>query len=420
MNATRKIFYSPAWIVLFALLVRLLYIVVAHSYSFNRDHWAVFEMANLGYSLASGHGFSSPFGGDSGPSAWTAPLYPWILSLCFRIFGIYSHGAAFAILAFNSVCAALTSWTIYRIGRRVFNETVAVWSGWIWAVWPGSIYFSVIWIWETCLSAFLLSWLFMLTLEMEDDDRLRSWVGYGLLWGIVALTNTSALAWLPFSGCWLVYQLHRRGKRYLAPVVVSAVVFWITLTPWLVRNYQVFHQPVFVRADLGVELRIGNNPQAQGWWVNAYHPGNNRVLFERYKQMGEVAYAAQQGQDAREWIVENPADFLVLSLRRCLFFWVGFPKTGLEQAATLLSATWSLLSLGGLILALKRRVHGVFLFVTLLVFYPLIYYITFPTPRYRHAIDPELLVLTVFLISSLLALARGRSTPVGQLDEAKL
>jgi len=32
-------------------------------------------------------------------------------------------------------------------------------------------------------------------------------------------------------------------------------------------------------------------------------------------------------------------------------------------------------------------------------FYPLIYYFTFPTPRYRHAIDPQLVILAVFLIS---------------------
>ena len=171
-------------------------------------------MANLAYSMATGHGFSSPFGGDTGPSAWTAPLYPWVISLAFRAFGIFSYGAAFAMLVFNSVFSALTSWTIYRIARRVFNETVAVWSGWVWALLPYAIYWSVDWIWETSLSAFLLSLLFMLTLEMEDDDRLWSWFGYGLLWGIAGLTNTSVLAWLPFSGCWLAYQLHRRGKRF--------------------------------------------------------------------------------------------------------------------------------------------------------------------------------------------------------------
>ena len=72
----------------------------------------------------------------------------------------------------------------------------------------------------------------------------------------------------------------------------------------------------------------------------------------------------------------------------------------MKQVRNLLFLASSLLSIGGLLLALKRRVHGVFLFVTLWLFYPLIYYITVPEPRYRHAIEPELVVLAVFLISS--------------------
>ena len=390
--------------VLFGLAVRVLYIVIAHSYRLTTAHWSTFEMANLAHSLATGHGFSSPFGGDTGPSAWTPPLYPWVISLAFRAFGVFSPAAAFAILVFNSVFAALTSWTIYRIARRVFNETIAVWSGWVWALLPASIYFSVSRIWETSLSAFLLSLLFMLTLEMEGDNRLRSWFGYGLLWGIAALTNTSVLAWLPFSGCWLVYQLHCRGKRFLWPMVFSAVVFWATLMPWLVRDYSVFDKPIFVRGDLGVELRSGNNPRADGGFILAYHPGNNSFLYTQYKQMGEAAFVTEQADLAKEWIAQHPKLFLMVTFRRFIFFWAGLPKEGLEQIKNLLFLASSLLSIGGLLLAAKKRVHGIFLFATLVGFYPLIYYITFPTPRYRHAIDPELVMLSVFLISFLPAL----------------
>src|SRR5208283_2611991 len=134
----------------------------------------------------------------------------------------------------------------------------------------------------------------MLTLEMEGDDRLSSWFGYGLLWGLAALTNTSLMAWLPFSGCWLAYQLHRRGKRFVVPAVLSALVFWATLMPWLVRNYSVFGKAVFIRGDLGVELRTGNNSLAEGWWVPTFHPGNNSFLYDQYKQMGEAAFDAEQ------------------------------------------------------------------------------------------------------------------------------
>jgi 4-amino-4-deoxy-L-arabinose transferase-like glycosyltransferase len=405
-----KIIHSPVWMVLIGLAVRVLYIIVAHSYRLSVFPWSFFEMASLGRSLATGHGFSAPYRVDTGPSAWTAPIYPWVVSLAFRAFGVYSHAAAFAILVFNSVSSALTCWTIYRIARRVFNETVAVWSGWAWAFLPYAINYSVAWIWETSLSAFLLSLLFMLTLEMEGDSRLSSWSGYGLLWGIAGLTNTSALAWLPFSGCWLAYHLHRRGKRFLVPAVVGAVVFWMTLMPWLVRNYSVFGEPIFIRDNFGNEFRAGNNPLAEGWMVPKYHAASNSYLLALFIEMGEPAINAEQAHEAKAWIAQQPKRFLVLCFRRFVFFWAGLPRTwsgtpkrGVELVKNLVFLASSLLAIGGLLLAFKRRVHGVLLFATLLAFYPLVYYITFTQPRYRHPIDPELVILAVFLISSFLA-----------------
>jgi 4-amino-4-deoxy-L-arabinose transferase-like glycosyltransferase len=396
-----KIIYSPVWMVLIGLAVRILYMVIAGSYRLSVYPWSLFEMANLARSLATGHGFSAPYGVDFGPSALTPPIYPWVVSLAFRAFGVFSNAAGFAMLVFNSVFSALTSWTIYRIARRVFNETVAVWSGWVWALLPYAIYYSVDWIWESSLSAFLLSLLFMRTLEMEGDDRLWSWFSYALVWGIAGLTNTSELAWLPFSGCWLAYQLHRRGKRFLVPVVFSAAVFWMTLMPWLVRNYYVFGEPVFIRDNFGNEFRAGNNPQAEGWKV-----GTNDATLDPLLS-SEAAISGQQAHEAKAWIAQHPKRFLVLCFRRFIFFWAGLPRTwaglpvtGMKQVRNLLFLASSLLSIGGLLLALKRRVHGVFLFVTLWLFYPLIYYITVPEPRYRHAIEPELVVLAVFLISS--------------------
>ena len=407
-----KIVCSPAWMVLVGLIVRVLLIMVAHSYRrIAIDRLGdVNEMERLAYSLATGHGFSSPYAVDTGPSAWNPPVYPWVVSLAFRAFGVYSYAAGFAVLVFNSIFSALTSWTVYQIARRVFNKTIAVWSGWIWAFLPYAIYFSVGWIWEVTLSAFLLSLLFWLTLKMEDDSRLRSWFGYGLLWGLAALTNTAVLAWLPFSGCWLAYQLHRRGKRFLAPVVFSAAVFWMTLMPWLVRDYRVFGEPIFIRDNFGNELRVGNNPLAEGWVVPSYHAGSNPSLLSLYQQMGEAEINAEQAHQAKAWIAQHPQRFVVLCFRRFFYFWAGvpvtwtgLPRTGLERVENWVFLVTSLVGIGGLLLALKRRVHGGFLFATLVGFYPLVYYLTFPQTRYRHAIDPELMILAVFLLLSISA-----------------
>jgi 4-amino-4-deoxy-L-arabinose transferase-like glycosyltransferase len=392
--------------VLVGFALRVLYIAVAHSYKFrttDANFSFGWEIGRIAYSLANGHGFSSPFGGDTGPSAWTAPVYPWIVSLAFRAFGTYSHAASFALLTFNSLCSALTAWAIYRTARKVFDENVAVWSGWIWALLPYIMYWSVRWIWETSLTALLLSLAFMLTVEMEGDDRIASWIGYGVLWGVIGLTNPSTLSFLPFAGCWLAYQLYRRGKRFVLPALVAAVLFWMTMLPWLVRDYEVFHKPVFVRDNVGVELRCGNNPLAEGIWVGMYHPSQNPILYRQYQEMGEAAYSAEQSRLAKRWIAENPKQFAVVTVRRFVFYWNGLPRLSkiqaLEQFKNSLFLASSLLAIAGLVLAIKNRVRGVFLFASLLIFYPLVYYVSFPHPRYRHPIDPELVILGVYLFT---------------------
>jgi 4-amino-4-deoxy-L-arabinose transferase-like glycosyltransferase len=424
--------------VVIGFVVRVLYIALSHSYKFRTSDanfsfgW---ELGRIAYSLANGHGFGSPFGGDSGPSAWHAPIYPWIVSVAFRLFGSYSHAASFALLTFNSLCAALTCWPIYRIARRIFGDPVAVWSGWIWALLPYIIYWSVRQVWETSLTALLFSLVFMLTVEMEGDDRISSWIGFGVLWGVIGLSNPSMLSFLPFAGCWLAWQIHQRGKRFLLSAVAGAVLFWMTMLPWLVRDYMVFHKPVFVRDNVGVELRCGNNPLAEGIWVAMYHPSQNPILYRQYQEMGEAAYCARQGSLAKQWIADNPRQFAVVAFRKFVFFWNGLPRVSntaswieqhpdrwvsrtfwrvvfdgegrprdaalqaLEQARTSLFLATSLLAFGGLFFALRNRVHGVFLFASLLIFYPLVYYVSFPQPRYRHPIEPMMTILAVYLFT---------------------
>jgi len=383
--------------VLTGLGVRVLCVVLSQIYQFHAPHWRDFEMVNIGYSLATGHGFASPWGESSRPTAWTPPVYPFLIAVMFRIFGSFSSAAAYALLTFNSVFSALTCWTIYRAASRVFGQKVAAWSGWLWAVFPYAIYWSVCWIWETTLSTFLLSLLFLLTLEMDGDNRLWPWVRYGLLWGIIALTNTSALAWLPFSGSWLVYRLHRSGRRFLTPALWGAVVFWAVITPWIVRNYIVFDTFVFIRGDMGAELRTGNNPQAHGPWEARNHVANIASLRAEYARVGEVAFDVEQRREAKEWIAEDPWRFVALTCRRIFYVWFGAPESLLGYFRPLFICL-NILGIGGLLLAVRERVHGSFLFATLMIFYPLIYYITFAFDRYHHPIEPELAMLALWVL----------------------
>ena len=177
----------------------------------------------------------------------------------------------------------------------------------------------------------------------------------------------------------------------------------MTMMPWLVRNYSVFHKPVFVRDNVGVELRCGNNPLAEGIWVGMYHPSQNPILYRQYQEMGEAAYSVEQSRLAKQWIADNPRQFAIVTFRKFVFYWNGLPRLSkiqaLEQFKNSLFLASSLLALAGLYFAIKNRVHGVFLFASLIVFYPLVYYVSFPHPRYRHPIDPMLVILGVYLFT---------------------
>ena len=60
----------------------------------------------------------------------------------FRLFGVYTALSAWVILAFNCLCSALTAWTTWEIAVRCFNRRIALWSAWIWALYPAAMQYA--------------------------------------------------------------------------------------------------------------------------------------------------------------------------------------------------------------------------------------------------------------------------------------
>jgi hypothetical protein len=50
------------------------------------------ETGNIASALSQGKGFSSPFGKETGPTAWLTPVYPLLVAGVFRVFGILTRG----------------------------------------------------------------------------------------------------------------------------------------------------------------------------------------------------------------------------------------------------------------------------------------------------------------------------------------
>ena len=104
-------------------------------------------------------------------------------------------------------------------------------------------------------------------------------------------------------------QRYRRGLPSFAGVLLSSFVFFLVLSPWLVRNYEVFGRFVFIRDDFGLQFRLGNNKMADGMLIATLQPNLNKLEFEKFHRMGEIAYEADCRRLAFDWIRENPQRF---------------------------------------------------------------------------------------------------------------
>jgi 4-amino-4-deoxy-L-arabinose transferase-like glycosyltransferase len=406
-SSHRSWHHSLFWIFLVALLLRVAVITIGHTYRITprRDHFQFgWEMGRIARSIALGQGFSSPTDLPSGPSAWAPPIYPYLLAGIFKIFGIYTSASAWMVLAFNSLFSAFTCITLYRIADHMYGEAVARLTAWTWALFPYAIYWPVRVVWETSLTAYLLSLVLWMTLRMgEFPPRRRYWALYGVGWGIIVLTNTSVLAVFPLFLLWILYRSKDRARQ-LRGMMICGIVALAVVSPWLVRNYEAFGKFVFVRDNLPLEMHMANNDQFTGLWTRDEHPGNDPQAMRRFQQLGELRFMEEKQQEFRQFVREHPADFLRFTLQRSVYFWMGTPQSAVVGRFDLIVARhtaflmMAALAFAGLWISFRQRTTGAFLLLTCLVVYPLPYYLVNPFPRYKHAIEPEMVLLGVYLL----------------------
>src|SRR5262249_38836606 len=144
--------------------------------------------------------------------------------------------------------SALTVLPIYGIARRTFSSGVAAGAAWAWAVLPASMYFPIVWIWDTSLIALLFAMIFCATLKMRDAQSTSAWVGYGALWALGVLVNPSILSVFPFLLGWLLWESRREAAPWLKFGLATILVFGLALVPWTVRNYRVFGKFMVLRS----------------------------------------------------------------------------------------------------------------------------------------------------------------------------
>lgn len=336
----RHAYLVPAIVLVVAAALRVAYLAeIVHEPGFSHpiydpeynEHWA--------QGIATGDW--TPPQGVNDPEIRTTPHgrppgYPWFLSAIYIVFGVNDYAPRLVQMLLGVLNALL----LYLLGKRLFGTAVGFVAGLFMATYWVFPYFEGI-LTYPALVVFLLLCL-ILTLERWLHSRLLRWAATaGALLGCFALLRPNVLLFAPVLAVWMVWVLWRKPLPYrhiLLSLTVLTASCVAVLCPAFVRNYIVAKDVVFISSYGGINLYVGNHPEAslvepqipelmelagiENWTCFDYPAIVRGIAAKEGKEHISFSEANSYFYDkAFVFIREQPGVFLKNLFRKGLLFW---------------------------------------------------------------------------------------------------
>ena len=381
-----------------------------------------FEMGSIATNIASGRGFSSPFGPGSTPTAWLCPLIPYLWALVIKIVGSANGFTALIAVGLGTIpsaAAVVCYWLIVRHmlrGEPALRRTallVAV----FFCFWPESLY-SIRDGWYHPWQELGTALVVLLGLKWIDRPCPKTLVPLAIAGGILALINVTALPIFAVILLWPALKNRHARKRLLGLGALGAGLALLIASPWLIRNAVVFHAFVPMRSVGGYQLYAGNNPDGNiRDCVTERHPMYEPEEMQRYRTLGELGYNRQDFHLAIGYMRAHPGITLIRVAERTYVIWLADALdhwswdagtrywnqgvAAIDRALASILAAWILTIL--FIWALvSRRIarlpyRGLFLSIVFLI--PIPFYLTIADYSYTALLRTWLLLLVILAFS---------------------
>ena len=405
----------------FALVVRLLYLA-----AFRGSPYFAVPIVDAEWHDAWAWGWASGTWSMQGEAFFRAPLYPFWLSLVYRVFG---HDLLAARIV-QAVLGAAASAALAGCGWRIRGRGAALAAGLIASLYGPMIFFDGELLISNLLLALVCGSFFFL---LGSSTRSRA-IAF-LLLGLAGIARPNALSLLP------VYLWYARPRgaagtmRRLRPIALMTAAALLPALFVTALNFKAEGSFVFIASQGGVNFYAGNNPAAtgrtlavdelketRGSWAD-FVAASRRVAERdagRALDSGEVS--AYWSRKAFAWIRSSPREALAITAKKALFavnsyelpnerdlyFERPFPLNILMWNLGWFSFPWGIvfpLAVAGVVVGLRRsRERRVIVFLLgALVFYALSLIPFFICSRFRMGIVPPVILLAAY------GLANGRA-----------
>lgn len=240
-------------------------------------------------------------------SAYEPVGYSLFLTTLYFFFGTSIIVGKFANLALSLIGLVF----IYLIVKRCFNEKLAYICALLYAILPLNILYT-----SVLSTEIIFTTLFIILnyLILRKDEITYSNILIGVLLGVLTLIKPYMLI---YQMCIFLLEIikFKSLKLPLKNLLLITGILIVTISPWTIRNYFVFHKLIPVSTNGGYNLYINNNPDAIGAWRDPSEIHGSIIL--KYKDKNdnfwdEVKVDEEGKKYAFQWIIHNPLSFAKL------------------------------------------------------------------------------------------------------------
>ena len=279
-------------------------------------NWA--ETGNIASALVQGRGFSDPFDGGTGPTAWVPPLPVLVDADVFLVGGIKSTASAALLMGLAVLGLSLAHLLI--VGAVTIPRDRVQAGGWFRIA--ASVFFlgTLILLPSGPLEVQSEAWLIILlslvllraALAHRARPGPRSRVGLVLAALLCPLAHAGLCLATAIVLVWL-FVIDRRAGRPVRTVILAGAVAAAVLGGWTARNARVFHRLIPLKSNGWFEVYLTNVASPTGLLraETAYRtlPFFNAAQFERYRVLGEIAFVDTYHGPAVAAIRADPGHF---------------------------------------------------------------------------------------------------------------
>lgn len=352
--------------------------------------------STLGQRFATGHGMTFPedwypwIKADS-PQSYYSYTMSLTLGIIYKVFGYQPIVARLVMVMLSTLLVFM----IFLVGKRFFDEKVALLAAGIAAGYAYLIFYGVTLVTETPFILALLVAIYT-GFRIIAGGHKYWWVLMGIALAIAVLLRMAVVFFLPFYFLWLLNSLSDWRQRTC--VLIPIILIIAAVVPLTVRNYRLWDRFLLLESQFGHVFWNGNHPDHNG----NFHP------YEVFPIPEEVLASHNDSIITNELlrmgianVLDDPYHFLQLTGTRLREFYMFWPTANSTPLANVLRVfSFGVLvpfAIVGLVYGLKNWRDLLLIYLFILI-HTGVYATSWTMIRYRLPIDVFLILFAASVI----------------------